>query len=121
MPYPTNPRTFADLPVVNYTNEPAGQPTGVDDPAKVAWRLGVDYEDGPAEFAELFTRFLSEIGGGNVTALLIGQWGGAAYEHKAPVALRGRHRTGVRRPDPHHVRGPGQPGRIMRCIHGALS
>jgi hypothetical protein len=89
MPYPTNPRTFADLPVVNYTKESAGQPTGVDDPAKVAWRLGVDYEDGPAEFADLFTRFLAEVGGGNVTALLIGQWGGAAYEHKAPVALLG--------------------------------
>jgi hypothetical protein len=87
MPYPTHTPTFADLPVVEYTQDSVGQPTGVEDPAKVAWRLGVEYDDGPAEFAALFERFLAEVGGGSVTALLIGQWGGAAYEHKAPIPL----------------------------------
>jgi hypothetical protein len=87
MGYPTNPRTFADLPVVNYNQDSVGQPTGVEDPAKVAWRLGVEYDDGPAEFAQLFEHFLADVGGEHVTALLVGQWGGAAYEHKAPVAL----------------------------------
>jgi hypothetical protein len=87
MSYPSHPQTFADLPVVTYDRDSVGQPTGVDDPAKVAWRLEVEYEDGPAEFAELFERFLAEVGGEAVSALLIGQWGGAAYEHKAPVAL----------------------------------
>jgi hypothetical protein len=87
MPYPTNPPTFAELPVVDYNQDPAGQPDGAGDPAKIAWRLSVEYDDGPAEFAGLFARFLADVGGGNVTALLIGQWGGAAYEHKAPVGL----------------------------------
>ena len=53
MGYPTNPPTFADLPVVNYNQDSVGEPIGVDDLAKVAWRLGVEYDDGPDEFAEL--------------------------------------------------------------------
>jgi hypothetical protein len=85
--YPTTTQTFADLPVVNYTSDSVGKPTGVEDPTKAAWRLSVEYDDGPVEFAELFDHFLAEVGGAAVTALLIGQWGGAAYEHKAPVAL----------------------------------
>lgn len=52
-----------------------------------AWRLEVDYEDGPEQFAALFDTFLGAVDTTAVTALLVGQWGGAAYDHKLPVRL----------------------------------
>jgi hypothetical protein len=79
-------RPFAGLQSVDYTPDSVGKPVVVD-PTAVAWHLEVDYEDAPEQFADLFEHFLADVGGENVTALRVGQWGGAAYENKAPVAL----------------------------------
>lgn len=81
MSYVDHPEEWGGLPV--HTFEPDGaRPDGA-----VAWRLEVGYEDGPDDFARLLDQFLGAVDPASVTALLVGQWGGAAYEHKLPVAL----------------------------------
>jgi hypothetical protein len=82
MSYVDHPETFGGLPVHTFDPEATGRPDG-----KVAWRLEVDYDDGPDEFGRLLDAFIGAVGAGDVTALLLGQWGGAAYEEKLPVAL----------------------------------
>jgi hypothetical protein len=78
--YVDHPETFADLPVVQFGEGDAADPT------KVAWRLGVEEEDSDAAFAAMLDRFLATVDGKSVTALLIGEWG-EAFDNAAPVEL----------------------------------
>lgn len=82
MSYVDHPEEFGGLGVRTFDPEEF-------DPAdsNYAWRLEVDYEDDPQQFAALLDSFLGAVDTTAVTALLIGQWGGAAYDHKMPVAL----------------------------------
>jgi hypothetical protein len=81
---------FADLPVVDYDPRFAGQ---VADPAAVAWRVMWEYVGGPDEFAAHFDRFVADVGPA-VTALVIGEWGGA-HEHPPPVELLASRAAGL--------------------------
>jgi hypothetical protein len=77
-----HPDEFGGLPVREF------DPDGFDpSDSGYAWRLAVDYDDGPDRFAALLDAFFGAVDAASVTALLIGQWGGAAYENKLPVAL----------------------------------
>jgi hypothetical protein len=82
MSYVDHPETWGGLPVRTFEPGDGERPDG-----GVAWRLEVGYEDGPDTFAARLDAFLGAVDAASVTALLIGQWGGAAYEHKLPVAL----------------------------------
>jgi hypothetical protein len=83
-----HPEAFGGLPVQTFDPEAGGRPDGT-----VAWRLEVEYDDGPDEFGQLLDAFLGALDASGVTAasgitaLLVGQWGGAAYEEKLPVTL----------------------------------
>jgi hypothetical protein len=81
--YTREPGTFPDdVPVVDYR---AGDPVRVRAPHLVAWRLSVDADDGPAEFATALDRFIAEVGGYTVLYLIVGEWGGADGKHPAPI------------------------------------
>lgn len=82
MSFVDHPDGFGGLPVRTFDPE-AFDPADSD----YAWRLEVEYEDGPEEFATLLDAFLGAVDPASVSALLVGQWGGAAYDHKLPVAL----------------------------------
>lgn len=83
MRYVDHPDGFAGLLVRTF--DPA-EPV---DPADTgyAWRLEVDYDDGPDTFRGLLDTLLETVGADNVAALIVGQWGGAAYDEKLPVSL----------------------------------
>jgi hypothetical protein len=72
--------TFAGLPVVRFEG---GKAPDVDDPAAVAWRVEVDWDDGPEEFAEVLDGLVSAVGAA-VTALVVGLWGSVG-DYPAPV------------------------------------
>ncbi|WP_027346823.1 STM4015 family protein [Hamadaea tsunoensis] len=71
--------TFAGLPVVDY---PAGAP--VADPAAVAWRIDDPEYDGSGAFEQHFSALLAEEWAGEVTTLVIGNWG-SSYDSPPPV------------------------------------
>ncbi|GIJ74308.1 STM4015 family protein [Virgisporangium ochraceum] len=72
--------TFAGLPVVRFED---GKAPDVDDPAAVAWRIEVDWEDGPDDFAEVLDGLLSAVGPA-LTTLVVGPWGSVG-DHPAPI------------------------------------
>jgi hypothetical protein len=74
-------QTFAGLPVVPFE---VGEPPDVSDPAAVAWRLSVEYEDEEEQFLAALDGLIAAHGPA-VTALVVGEWG-TAYEEPAPVA-----------------------------------
>jgi hypothetical protein len=76
--------TFAGLPVVGFDGE---KTPDVDDPAAVAWRVEVDWEDGPDEFAEVLDALLSAVGPA-VTTLVVGPWGSVG-DFPAPIDALG--------------------------------
>jgi hypothetical protein len=71
--------SFAGLPVVNY---PAG--TSVEDPGAVAWRLEDPEYDGDGILKQRLDALLAEEWAGQVTALVIGNWG-SAYDAAPPI------------------------------------
>jgi hypothetical protein len=72
--------TFAGLPVVEFDAENVPE---VADPAAVAWRLSVDYEDEADVFLAALDGLIAAFGPA-VAALVVGQWG-TAYEEPPPV------------------------------------
>jgi hypothetical protein len=78
--------SFAGLPVVQFGADDDDVPD-VADPAGVAWRLEVDWEDGPDEFAARLDGLISAVGPA-VTTLVVGMWGSVA-DHPAPIDLIG--------------------------------
>jgi hypothetical protein len=70
--------TFAGLPVVAFDGASA-----VADPAAVAWRLAVDYEDDAEVFLAALDGLIAAVGPA-VTALVVGEWG-TAYEEPPPI------------------------------------
>jgi hypothetical protein len=72
--------TFAGLPVVEFD---AADVPEVADPAAVAWRLSVEYEDEAEVFLQALDGLIAAFGP-SVTALVVGQWG-TAYEEPPPV------------------------------------
>jgi hypothetical protein len=72
--------SFAGLPVVSLDDErPA-------DPAAVAWRIDMDFEDSGEAFAAAFEQVLERCGPGGPVALIVGEWG-SAYEEAFPIDL----------------------------------
>ncbi|MCP2329519.1 hypothetical protein HDA40_008026 [Hamadaea flava] len=71
--------TYAGLPIVEY---PEGSP--VADPALVAWRVDDPEYEGGEIFEERLSGLLAEPWAGQVTTLVIGNWG-SAYDTAAPV------------------------------------
>jgi hypothetical protein len=72
--------TFAGLPVVGFTT---GEAPTVADPAAVAWRLAVEFDDGEEEFLRELDGLIDAVGP-SVTALVVGEWG-SAYEEEPPL------------------------------------
>jgi hypothetical protein len=71
---------FAGLPVVDFKpDDPL--PT---EPGAAAWRIHADYDDGKEGFERLLGALLAADWAGQVTALVIGEWG-ESYENHAPV------------------------------------
>jgi hypothetical protein len=68
---------FAGRPVVGYRDRAFAPP--VTDPAAVAWRLAMEYDQSPEGFAAEFDAFLADVGP-SVTALVIGEWGSCNTE-----------------------------------------
>jgi hypothetical protein len=83
MDYHNHPTGFGGLLVRTF------DPAAPVDPADTdyAWRLEVGYDDGADQFRDLLDAFLAAVDAKDVAALVVGQWGGAAYERKLPVAL----------------------------------
>ncbi|WP_430786443.1 STM4015 family protein [Actinoplanes sp. G11-F43] len=71
--------TFAGLPVTAWHDEATA------DPAGVAWRLEVEFEE-DGDFAPAFERLLEFCGPAGPTALVIGEWG-SAYDQRFPFDL----------------------------------
>lgn len=72
--------TFAGLPVVGFDPDTVA---GVADPAAVAWRLAVEYEDEAEVFLASLDALVAAVGPA-VTALVVGEWG-TAYEEPPPL------------------------------------
>lgn len=73
--------TFAELPVVAFDDE-----TAPADPAAVAWRIDLDYDDGADKFAAALERLLTRTGPAGPTALIVGEWG-EANDAPPPIDL----------------------------------
>src|SRR6185312_11742097 len=72
--------SFAGLPVVDFD---PGAVSEVSDPAAVAWRVAVEYEDEAEVFLAALDALIGAVGP-SVTALIIGEWG-TAYEEPPPI------------------------------------
>ena len=71
---------FAGLPVVDFD---PGVPLPVE-PRDAAWRIQTDYDGGAEGFERLLSALLAAEWAGQVSALLIGEWG-ESYDTVAPV------------------------------------
>ena len=77
---------FAGLPVVDFNPD---APLPVDPDAAAAWRIHADYDDGKEGFERLLDALLAADWVGQVTALVIGEWG-ESYENDRPDRATGR-------------------------------
>ena len=80
--------TFMGLRRVDY--DPA---EGIKDPARRAWRLRVEFDDGVEGWIELLNKFVADPNAGKVKALVVGNWGEELASSRydggdAPVRLR---------------------------------
>jgi len=80
MPIGENITEFAGLPVVSYDPE-----TGLSAPDRQAYRISVDWEahEEGKDFSDLLGPLLEEAAVGELTALIIGDWGGTGQGNDA--------------------------------------